>query len=405
MNVRKLIIISILLCVLTIAPRAIAQSLLEESARQSLRETEDMHGISLGQTTSLKLVVSQEVQYDTNIFLTEEDRKQDLLSITSPRLIFHMPFSDNRHLFQMMYLADIAAFSDYKSQNYVDQDMALKLNLNFPFGYFNLQNGFRDTVQRASTEFTDQVRRYENLGQAAFGVKMNKLSYEAAYAHFLRDYYEEQYDALVYGEDIFTGTVFYQVSPKIKPLLEYNHGIIDYTKDETRSGHYDQVRCGFKTDLTGKIDGVVKLGYQKRDYDIAGRKGYEGFVSQAGITADLSERTKLELNYFNTAVESISTNNNYFDLNSVILKVTQQIMNNVSLLLTSQLDRREYPEEDPDFHAERRDSVFTEGIMLRYTVLNRGRVSLGYQYKENVSNIDSEKYQDNIISLRFDFLI
>ncbi len=404
MSIKK-ISISIFCFSLALAPVAVAQSLLEESARQSLRESKEMRGLSLGQTTSLKAVFSQEIQYDSNVFLTEADCKHDLISITSPRLILNMPFSEAKHLFQVMYLADIATFSDYKSQNYIDQGVSAKLELTLPFGYFNVQNNFRDTVQRASTEFTDQVRRYEDLGQAALGVRMNKLSYEAGYAYFLRDYNEEQYDVLNYGEDIFSGTVFYQVSPKMKALLEYNRGLVDYINDTARNGHYDQARCGFKTGLTGKINGLVKLGYQNRDYDTAGQKGYEGFVSQAEVTADFSERTSLELNYIGTAVESISATNNYYDLNSVMMNVTQQVMNNIALLLSSQFDRRDYPEEDPAFNVKQRDSVFTGGVMLRYTVLNRGRVSLGYQYRETVSNISAKEYKDNLVSLRFDFLI
>ena len=404
MNIKKLIIF-ILILSLSMVPGALAQSLLEESARQSLREIKDIPGIPFGQKTSLKAGISQDVQYDSNIFLTSEDTKHDLISVISPRLILNVPLADNRHFFQLMYLADIATFSNYKSQNYVNQDMAAKLNLNFPFGYINVQNDFRDTVQRADTEFTDQVSRYENFGQATMGVMLNKLSYEAGYAHFLRNYYEDRYEILNYREDVFSGTVFYQIFPKLKTLLEYNHGIVDYVQDVTRDGRYDQVRFGFKTELTGKVDSLVKLGYQKRDYDTAGRKGYEGFVSQAGIIADLSERTSLEFNCLSSAVESVSTVNNYYDLNSFIVKVTQKIIGNVALLLSSRFDRRDYPEQDPAFNVKQRDSVFTEGIMLQYTVLNRGRVSLGYQYLDNRSNINSSEYTDNRISLRFDFLI
>ena len=404
MDIKKLTIIIFTLHII-IVPGAVAQSLLEESVRQGQREIKDIKGISLGQTASLKAVISQEGQYDSNIFLTEEDVKHDLISITSPRLLVNVPLADNRHSIQLMYLADIATFSNYKSQNYVNQDVAAKVSLNFPFGYVNVQNDFRDTVQRADTEFTDQVRRYENFSQALLGVKMNKLSYEAGYAHFLRNYYEDRYETLNYQEDVLSGTVFYQMSPKLKTLLEYNHGIVNYVNDATRNAHYDQVRFGFKNELTGKIDSVVKLGYQNRDYDTVGRKGYEGFVAQAGVIADLSERTNLELKFLSSAVESVSAANNYYDVNSVVIKVTQEIINNVAILLSSQFDRRDYSEPDPVFNVKQRDAVITEGIMLRYTVLTRGRVSLGYQYTENLSNINSQEYKDNRISLRFDFLI
>lgn len=415
MGLRKFIL-SVFICGLVpfiLTPAALAQVdtlaqsyFREEALRLRQKEYQDVKGIRIGQAASLKAMISQEGQFDSNIFLTSNDKKHDYISITSPKFLLDVPMGrDARNLFQLMYAADIAAFSDFKSQNHVNQNVMAKADLSLPFGYLNAQNDFKDTVDRASTEFTNQVRRNENLSRFIFGVGLNKLSYEAGYSHFLRDYRESGFNTFNYTEDVYSGTAFYRVFPKTKALLEYDYGVIKYLNDATRNGDYSQVRTGFKLDLTGKTTGLVKVGYQQRNYDTQARSGFDGFVAEAGINTVFSERTSIALKFLRTAVESISSNNNYFDLNSVGVLLTQKLIGKFTLLLSTQFDRRDYPEVDPTADVKQRDSVLTEGITLQYRVKNFGRISLGYRYTADISSIDANEYNDNLISLRFDFLI
>lgn len=378
----------------------------EETVRRVLREYQKIKGIRIGEAASLKFTISQEGQYDDNIFLTADDEKHDFISITSPQFLLDVPVGkDARHHFQLLYRADAAAFADFKSQNYVNQGVLALADITLTFGYFNVQNAFRDTVDRASTEFTSQVRRNENLSRVIFGVKQNKLSYEAGYAHFIADYRENEFEDLNHTEDFFTGTVFYQVYPKTKALLEYGHGLINYSDDASRDGDYNQVLTGVKFELTGKTDGTVKMGYQNREYDTAGRDGFNGFVAEAGVNTIFSERTSLALNFDSTAVESISANNNYYNSNKVGADLTQNLSSKFDLVVTSQFERRAYPETDPEANEKRRDKVFTKGFSLQYNINKVGKINLGYQYTTDVSNIDENDYKDNLISLRFDLLI
>lgn len=409
MNVTKIILcfLGSVLLSLQLVPHIFAQSYIREAAfRMAQKQYQDVKGIRVGDAASLKVLISQEAQYDSNIFLTPTDEKHDLISITSPKFLLNLPIGrESRHLFQAMYKADIAAFSNFKSQNYVDQELLAKLNLALPFGYLNVQNDFRDTVDRSSTEFTDQVRRNENLSQVVLGVEKNKLTYQAGYTHFLRDYHDDDLENLNYTEDVFTGTAFYQVFSKTKALLEYDHGLIDYSDDVTRSGDYDQIRTGFKTELSAKTDGIVKLGYQQRKYDTGSREGFEGFVAQAGINANFSDSTNISFNYLNTAVESITSNNNFYKLNYISGTLTQKLVGHFSLILETQYERRRYPEVDPGANIKRRDSVFTEASTLQYSIKEWGKINVGYEYTTDISNIDANDYKDHVVSLRFDFLI
>ncbi len=378
----------------------------EYTLRLEQKEFDNIKGLAIGDAARLKAIISQEGQYESNVFLTPSDEKHDYISITSPKFLLDVPIGqDERHLFQLKYGADISAFSHYKSQNYVNQDALARLDLTLPFGYMHFLNNFEDTVERAATEFTDRRRRTENLSQAILGIEQNKLSYEAGYSHFFRDYRDSQFDTLNYTEDFISGTAYYQLFPKTKTLVEYDHGIIQYPDDSTRDGDYDQIRGGFKYDLTGKTSGLVKLGYQDRSYDTPSRSGFAGFVAEVGLMSALTERTSFELRYLNTAVESIDSNNNYYNLNSISADITQDLAGNFSILGSARLDMRDYPENDPTINENREDWVNSESITLRYNIKERGRVNLGYQYTQDISNLDVAEYKDNLISLRFDLVL
>ncbi len=381
-------------------------SIREESLELRQREFQDIKGIRIGDSARLKAMLSEEGQYESNIFLTSNNKKHDYISITSPKFLLDVPMgTEARHLFQLMYAADIGSFANFKSQNYVNQNVLASANGELPFGYFDIQDDFKDTVDRSFTEFTERVRRDENFAQAVLGVEANRLTYEIGYSNFLRKYLDEQFDDLSYSENFLSATVFYQLFPKTKTLLEYDYGFLDYLNDSTRDGDYNQIRTGFKYDLTGKTTGIVKLGYQQRSYDTQGPSGFNGFVSEAELTTHLSENTTIDLKHLNIAVESIDASNNYFHLISTMLNVTQKIRGHFSILSTSRFDRRNYPEQDVSLGKKRRDSVVSQEISLQYDIKERAQINLGYQYTDDMSNIDVNDYNDHLISLRFNFLL
>ncbi|MBF0522043.1 MAG: outer membrane beta-barrel protein [Candidatus Omnitrophica bacterium] len=386
---------------------AFAQLTEEEAGIRRIGQNEfkEMKGVRIGKA-SLKAGVSVEERYDSNIFLTSNDKKGDYLNILSPKFLLDLPFGiDERHLAQLMYGADVGSYSDERGQNYVNQDLAGNLNLRLPFGYFNVQDDYLDTVDRAQTEFTTQVHRKQNTAQTTLGVEMNKLTYEIGYTNFNENYVDEQFQPFDYTEHIFSTTAFYQMLPKTKALLEYDRGVIRYIKDQTRDGNFNQVMTGLKGNITGKTVGIVKVGFQSRDYDVMGRSGFSGFVSEAGTITKFSDRTNLTLKYINTAVESTYANNNYYNANEFRAELEQKLMGNYSVLLASQYDRNRYPEFDPTLDVRRHDTILTEGLTLQYKIKDLGKASLGYEYKEDISNIDNLDYNRNLVFLRFDLLL
>ena len=404
MQAGKLALLVFIVGVIFVQP-AFAQSFREDGVRIGQQEFKDMKGIKIGQA-SLKTGVSTEGLYDSNVYLTSNNKKTDYISVTSPKVLLDLPLGiDERHLVQLMYTAEAGAFADQKSQNYLNQNAAANVNLRLPFGYWNINDDFKDTIDRAGTEFTSQIRRHENKVETIVGIEMNKLSYELGYSDFMKRYVDQQYATIEYNEDVYSGTAFYQLFPKTKALVEYDRGVVNYAKDSNRDSVYDQFMAGLKGELTGKIEGIAKAGVQSRDYDQAGRSGYNGFVSETGLIGIFSDRTQVTLKYVTTIIESAFENNDYYNASIVSASLEQKLTGNYSVLVKSAFSRNRYHESDTTYNVKRHDSVISEGVALQYKPRDWFKSSLGYDYTETMSNIDVKSYNDNIVSMRVDLLM
>lgn len=382
-----------------------AQEYKAEDIRIGAAEFKDVKGIKIGQA-QLKQMFSFGGRYDSNVFLTPSDEKEDYINVLNPAFLLDLPFGlGGRHLIQVLYNAEIGLYSDYRKQDYVNQDVGVNFDFKLPFGYLNARNIFSRTSDRSGTEFTSQVKRKENQSDVALGVEINRLAYELAYEHFIESYLDPIYDNLGYQEDVYTLTGYYQAFPKTQALLEYKYGVVDYPDDNTRNGKYNQLRLGLKGQLTGKTVGIVKAGYQAREYDIAGRSGYNGFVAEAGITTKFSERTELTTKFIRVAEESIYAPNNYYDNNSLSFDLTQQIYSRLKLIASLQAECHLYPEVTPVVNKKRRDTILTSSLTLEYAIKDWWKAKLGYEYKKDNSNIGTSDYKRNLVSFMFTILM
>jgi len=383
-----------------------AREYMIDDIRIGATEFKDIKGIKIGQA-ELKQKLGLGGQYDSNVFLSSGDVKSDYINLINPAFLVDLPFGTaDRNLFQLLYNADIGRHSNYLKQDYLNQEVGANVNLRFPsFGYFNGRDIFRSTSDRADTEFTSQVKRHENQANAALGVEMNKLAYEIGYENFVENYLDPTYNNLDYTEDIYSLTGFYQAFPKTQALLEYKYGTVDYRNDSTRKGDYDQVRVGVKGQITGKTVGIVKVGYQSRHYDTEGPSGYNGFVAEAGVTTRFSERTELTTKFLSTAMESIYSPNNYYDNNTFSIDLTQQIYSKLKFLGSIQASRNLYPEITPGVDKKRRDTIMTGNVALEYALKDWWKVRLGYEYKEDMSNIETSDYKRNLVTFMVNLMM
>ena len=363
------------------------------------------NAVSLGQA-KFKAALTTSEKFDDNIFLTSNSKRSDYINEINPQIFMDLPFGiDERHNFQLLYDAKLGSYLYYPSQNYQDQELTGLLNFKLPFGYFAIRNFFNKTSDRAGTEFTGLIRRTDNQADALFGIEFNKLANEFNYTHYTRHFNSNVYEAYNYSEDVGTSTTYYQLFPKTKALFEYNYGVINYTTDSTRDGYFNQYRFGLKGNLTGKTIGIVKVGYQDRAYKTSGERDYSNFVAEAGLISQITDRTKLTLRFLDTAVESTYDNNNYYNNNSLTIELNQGLAGHLTLNALVGVDRNLYPEVGTIVAKKRRDTILTGGLGLEYQAKDWVKAGINYQYREDISNVDPQDYNQNQIIASITFMI
>ncbi len=400
MTISKVGLAALLLSLLILQPAFAGESYKEEGIRIGGSEFKDVKGVRVGKAT-IKTGFSTQGQYDTNVYRTPNNTTKDYIFTLMPKVLLDLPMGlDERHLLQLMYVGEGGLYSHQTKQNYMNNEGAANLNLKLPFGYFNANDDVKDTSDRAGTEFTTLVKRFENRAATTIGVEMNKFTFEGGFSNFVERYMKTQYLDLDYYQNVYNGTVYYQLFSKTKALIDYSYGQIEYWNNRPRSGHFNQVVGGLKGDLTGKTVGIAKTGFQIRDYTSG--KGYAGFIGELGTITKFSERTDLTLKYNTTPMESTFSNDNYYIMNSLNAKLEQKLMRNFSFWVRPAISRNIYPQVNSAYDVKRRDWLVSAETWLQYKVKDWGKVGVGYEYQRRSSNISHESYGDNLVSTRVD---
>ncbi|OQX85401.1 MAG: hypothetical protein B6D55_07495 [Candidatus Omnitrophica bacterium 4484_70.2] len=290
----------------------------------------------------------------------------------------------------------------------VNQDASINLNLKFPSGYIKVSNLYRDTSSRADTEFTERIDRIEDKGNVILGVKLNRLKFEGNFSYFTRDYDENEYSSLEYDETAGGFTVYYTPPPwkKTDLLLEYIHSEIDYESSPSRDGEYNQVMVGVRGQITPKITGIIKGGYQDRDYDLSSEKDFQSGVAEIGLLWDISDDTKLKLSCERKAVESTYMSNNFYKTNRFYTQFRQKLLGRFIFTCSFSYENNKYPEETAvgSETKKRKDDIYTVGVGLEYAFKEWWKARINYEYKERNSNLNSEDYTRNLICVTCSFL-
>jgi hypothetical protein len=110
-------------------------------------------------------------------------------------------------------------------------------------------------------------------------------------------------------ENSLGSTFYYSISPITDLLLESNYLITDYSGSIENIASLDSktkyLLAGAKWETTAATSGFAKIGYQKRDFDMASRSGFSGIKWDVGVSWRPIERAIFE---FSTASDTQETN-------------------------------------------------------------------------------------------------
>ena len=213
--------------------------------------------------------------------------------------------------------------------------------------------------------------------QVEFGANYDELRYDNSkrYASGARINSEKERDATA-----LRSTVFYEIAPKTKLLVEGRYTEYDYQnknldgRDKLDSKNKGAL-VGVTWDATAKTSGSFKIGRERKSFDSSDYSTFELNTRQGfdegddGASAIKTQSTRLGWKHY------------WLD----------RVYSNASYTRTD----RKYQD------IKREDNIDDYGLSLTYEARRWLDVGIGYSYTDKASDVKSERYTRNIYALTF----
>ena len=341
------------------------------------------------------------LQYDDNVFLSENDKKSDFIVTLTPGVTAYLPFSDNLLMFD--YHVDFNRFLDNSSQNATNQHVYGGLELNWRDVSFNIYDQFDHAFERPSTEDVTRTKRDDNRAGITAKVKKDRLGIQLGYENFKRNYKSDPvYDQYDRTDNLYSLILTHQTFPKTELLLEYDFDQIRYDHSTIRSdGDYHQVLVGAIGQLTPKTTASIRAGYQFRSYKNEGNPDFKTGVIYSDLTHKFSDRNAISLSLYRTAHESTYSTNNYYGVDNISGTFDHFFTTKLLGFITGMYQTHSYPTETTEGGEtkKRKDNYYSLGAGLKYYWQKWLTTTLQAEHIIRNSNFGVFDYSENLVTL------
>jgi len=341
------------------------------------------------------------VQYDDNVFLSKNDKKDDVIVTLTPGVTAYLPFSDNLLTFD--YHVDFNRFQDNSSQDATNHHAYGGLKLNWRDVTFNIYDQFDHVFDRPSSEDVTRIKRDDNRAGIIAKVEKDRLGIQLGYENFKRDYKSDAiYDQFDRTDNIYSLMLTHQTFPKTKLLLEYDFDQIRYDHSTTRSdGDYHQILVGAIGQLTPKTTASIRAGYQFRSYENEGNPDFKTGVVYSDIMHKFSDRNAISLSLYRAAQESTYSTNNYYSVDNISGTFDHYFTVKLLGFITGMCQLHSYPTETTEDGEtkKRKDNYYSLGAGLKYYWQKWLTTTLQAEHIIRNSNFGVFDYNENLVTL------
>lgn len=345
--------------------------------------------------------LSSKAAYDSNILLEPKDAREDVVFNVRPGAIVELPIQ--QHQLAAGYQADFEMFSKDRHSRQKDQNQNFfaLADLNFPNWYINVLEKFAETSSRAGTTFTDRIPRYDQSIHPKIGYQWKRATFEGGFRHFMRDFRRHAENKFDFQVKEYTGVFYYDLFARLKTLLEYQLGQIDYHADHTRSGLYHQVRVGLIGELTPNWTMQVRVGPQFRNYRYDSEHDFNSIVWDFLTEYKIKSNLKLHAGVSREPVEATFQAVNFYTQYLARVGYDYEIRPRWTLFTDLKYYRHNYSEQAVvlDRAGYRRDNLMGLETGLRYAMRDWLTWKLEYDYLRRDSNFSTLDYTDHQVSL------
>lgn len=355
----------------------------------------------LGLMPTLNLQVRQ----DDNILSAENNPTSSIVSIVTPSLVLGM--DDKVNNFSVSYLGNYGFYTESSDDNYLDHRATLDVHHELtPFFALDLDGQYDKTHEERGSGYSfgagsslTEPDRYTITGGGlgmTYGTRRSKgqlaLAGDANILTFdTRRSITEVRDRNNIGG---RGTFYLNLSGVSSFLMEANFRTIDYKNDLATSldSTEQQYYAGVSWNVTDLTEGVVKLGWQIKDFTDDAREDFAGFSWEAGINWTPMATTIVNLSSEGRTAETNGFGE-YIDSKGASVTIAHDLSDLLVARLEGDLTYNDYQPHPAE------EGIVTAGIGVDYSVRRWLSTGLGYTYSTRRSNQAGLDYTRNIFLL------
>lgn len=355
----------------------------------------------------LKFIVSEDVSWDDNIYLTKDGEKSSAISSTQLAAKYNNSIPNSSFRINAGLNVGYNAYTEAPAKNdYMNAGVNFGLNNEF----LKFDEKFVYTADPATSELTEREKRINNKVSLGYKTSTNKKISLGVFAADTYDRYTEESNNALNRNRIDVGAkVYYNLSAKTSLYAGYGLGIINYENKSFYNKKNDSLNhsvvAGVEGDITAKINGKAQVSYDYRKYD----KVAEGLKDNASLVGYLlslnyepSNRNSLTLSGERKMEESTYGRNRYYISTQIGVEYRQRIFTKWTASLYAAYENMGYPESVDN--KNRNDDLLNIKPSIEYRFKEYLFGSIWYQFKDKLSNVDSVEYVANKVGVQVKFV-
>ena len=242
------------------------------------------------QTFTPRLALEYASRYNDNLLISPAQKKEDFSEVLSPGVGF-LYGQPQRTYISLDYLAELERFNSFREFDANNEYVKLDTQAKFDRLTMRLMHSFHD-VAGPNSEISMWARERRNETTLNSEYRLNsKTSMGLDCRQLFNDYVTT---GMVNSRKfIVGGTLYYHLFPKTDLLGQFNHGWVNVQSGA--NAVYEEVNVGFRGQLTGKIVGIAKVGYQHREFDLATVATLNEPVAAIDLEAKLTDRISVNI--------------------------------------------------------------------------------------------------------------
>jgi len=349
--------------------------------------------------------VSTQESYDSNIYLTNTQRKSAMINRSGLGVNLVEKFG-SRYDLKGGYNMELLGYSrETQVNNAVHHNADLGFTGRMPKSItVTVEDKWKQTTDQATSQIVERALRMENtLGLNINAPIQGKFGFAVAAQHVYNNYLSNN-PTLDREESQVGFDLDYKWQPKTKLFLSYRHGILNYQTGFTNDANFDNIEVGATGQIAPKVQGTVKAGMQSRKYD-EDLNDAKNNSTTAQYSAQAKwmpmEKTDVVLLAKRGNVETNYGDARYYLSTLTDLTITREVRK-VKVGLGLNYEDVRYSDKNNTLLAtdkKRLDENASVRVTAEYNIQKWLKADFAFTYKDRSSNFDAFEYKDNILAL------